>query len=271
MKRKESTFWHQKREFVILGSMVLLSFMCMQLDQTKYATLLKMKAQHVAGILNEGFTYLPRLIKIKKQNKKLLEQVGHLELERMTYQEALFENKRMQELLDFKKSTPYLCVAAEIVGRSSHSTHGLIYLNIGSQQGCRKNQALINDKGLVGKILSVTPSTAVGQLIVDQNYRVSAKIQRSSAHGIVRWLYGSRCILEGVSLRNDVRPGDDVVTSGFSDIYPPGLPVGKVVEVKETPAKLFKKITLRTNVNFDCIEEVLVLQSMRIPEKNDGS
>ena len=74
--------------------------------------------------------------------------------------------------------------------------------------------------------------------------------------------YGTTCLKEGVSPRSDIRIGDAVVTSGYSEIYPPGLTIGKVVNIAETSETLFKKVTLRTEVDFGSFEEVLVLQSI---------
>ena len=260
MIRKDNTFWQQKREFIILGGMIILSFICMKLDQTPSIMWVKNQTQKASGMLYTSLSFFPHLINLQKQNRQLLEQVGFLELEQVKYQEALFENERLRTLLNFQKAVSFHCVAAEVIGYNPSNIQGLVHLNIGSQNGCEKNQALINDKGLVGRVLSVNTATSTGQLIVDPNFRVSAKIQRSSVLGIVRWLYGNTCLLEGVSPRSDIRVGDAVVTSGYSEIYPPGLPIGKVVNIAETSEKLFKKVNILTEVDFGSIEEVLVLQ-----------
>jgi len=262
MIRKENTFWQQKREFIILGSMIVLSFVCMKLDQTPSVMWVKNQTQKASGFLFNSLSFFPHLVNLQKQNRQLLEQVGYLELEQVKYQEALFENERLRTLLNFQKAASFNCIAAEVISYNPSNLQGLVHLNIGSQNGCEKNQALINDKGLVGRVLSSNASTSTGQLIADPNFRVSAKIQRSSVLGIVRWLYGNTCLMEGVSPRSDIRIGDAVVTSGYSEIYPPGLPIGKVVNIAETSETLFKKVTLRTEVDFGSFEEVLVLQSI---------
>ena len=260
MKRNENSFWKQKREFIILGSMIVLSFICMRLDHVSSVQWIKNQAQAVSGILFNSFSFFPRLLSIQQQNRQLLKEVGDLYLEKTKYQEAIFENKRLRSLLNFQEATRYHCLAAEVTGYNPSNLQGQVHLNIGSQSGCEKNQVLINEKGLVGRILNTNLFSSTGQLITDPNFRVSAKVQRSSVLGIVRWLYGNMCLLEGVSIRSDVQIGDVIVTSGYSEIYPPGLPIGRVVKIKETSEALFKHVAVHTEVDFGSIEEVLVLQ-----------
>jgi rod shape-determining protein MreC len=96
-------------------------------------------------------------------------------------------------------------------------------------------------------------------LIIDQNSAVDSIIQRSREKGIVKGMSSEICKLDYVVKTGDVSPGDLVVTSGLGHVYPKGLPVGKVMEVVNTPGELFKQIKVRPLVDFSKLEELLVI------------
>ena len=86
-------------------------------------------------------------------------------------------------------------------------------------------------EGVIGKTIQVGNSASIVQFITDHNYRLSVRILPSGATGILRWRGNNICEIREVQKNVNIEIGDQVVTSGFSDIYPPGLPVGDVAGV----------------------------------------
>ena len=83
--------------------------------------------------------------------------------------------------------------------------------------------------------------------------------ERTRARGILRGLSGNKCRLVYVEHSQDIKPGDVVITSGLAGIFPKGIPVGQVKEVREAPGALFKKVEITPFVDFSILEEVLVI------------
>jgi rod shape-determining protein MreC len=96
-------------------------------------------------------------------------------------------------------------------------------------------------------------------LIIDQNSAVDCIIQRSRDKGIVKGLSSKICVLDYVLKNSDVVVGDMAVTSGLGRVFPKGLPVGEVVEVKNVSGELFKDIKIRPVVDFSKLEELLII------------
>jgi rod shape-determining protein MreC len=121
------------------------------------------------------------------------------------------------------------------------------------------NMPVVDAKGVVGRLVSVSANYAKVLLLVDQNSAVDCLIQRSREKGIVKGLSSGLCKLDYVVRAGDVVVGDVVVTSGMDRVFPKGLPVGEVVEVEDTPWEFFKDIKVRPMVDFAKLEEVLVI------------
>jgi rod shape-determining protein MreC len=100
---------------------------------------------------------------------------------------------------------------------------------------------------------------AVAQVLFHRDMRVSAKVQRSRADGIVAWEGGSRLVLRNIAKTLDVQPGDVVITSEYSSLYPPGIRVGTVALARQVPGSLFQTVELVPAVDFATLEEVFVI------------
>lgn len=256
-----SRFWERSRDQWYLAAAVVLSFLFIALDQTAPVLFLKKEIGSLTRTGQIVFSWIPRLLEARRENQRLIMKVGELSLREDQYREALLENRRLRKLLGFKKQGDFDFIPAEVVGIKTIGIPGLVYLNVGWEDGCKKNMVLMTDKGVVGKIVSVSKSTSVGELLTDPNFRISAKVERSRVLGIVRWLYGNVCTLEGVPRGSDVKIGDLIITSGYSQIYPPGLVIGRVFKVSQKNRDLFQNILLRTEVDFGTLEELLVLKN----------
>ena len=84
--------------------------------------------------------------------------------------------------------------------------------------------------------------------------------------GIVRPVYGNMAVMEHVPLRSDVHLGDQLVTSGFSQIYTPDIPVGRVISIEKNRNSLFLDIGIRLAVDFNCLHHILIVQTGRPSE-----
>lgn len=184
--------------------------------------------------------------------------------------EIRLENRCLRALLDLRSRSPYVLFPAEILSRGARGLPGSVHLNVGSDQGCRRNLALIAGGCAAGRLAAAGRSASVGQLLNDPSSRISAMVRRSRVLGIVHWLYGNVFTLNGVPANSDVAVGDTVITSGYSDIYPKGLPVGHICEVRPDESGLFLDIRLYPAVDFSTLETVFVmLDTTRL--NGDGS
>lgn len=127
---------------------------------------------------------------------------------------------------------------------------------------------VITDRGLVGKIVATSRNYSIAQILLNKDLKVSVKDQRSRVDGIISWDGEGKVLMKNVSKSADAIIGDVVITSEYSNSFPPGIPVG-FITTDGTKDNLFKNIEIECFVNFDTIEEVFVLKYLSDEERKD--
>ena len=199
------------------------------------------------------------LINTHDENQRLKVEVDKLMMENSRYREMLSTYGRLQQLLNFKDTTEETVLAAQVIGRDPTGWFRSIIIDKGENSGIKENMPVVNAKGVVGQIVSVSYNYSKVLLLIDQNSSVDCIIERSRDSGIVKGVSSKICTLDYVLKTSDVRVGDIAVTSGLARVFPKGNRVGEVIEVGDTPGELFKSIKIKPSVDFSKLEEVLVL------------
>ncbi len=220
-----------------------------------FQSLTKKMADSVEGFWLNYFN----LVEVRKENTQLMEAMAVLKMENSRYREQLTTHERLQELLQFKQTTNWPVLAAQVIGVDPTGWFKSVIINKGKDAGIELDMPVVNANGVVGRIVSFSSNYSKVLLIIDQNSAVDSLVQRSRDRGIVKGLSTEKCTLNYVVKSSDVIVGDIVVTSGLAGVFPKGLPVGEVLNVEDFSGKLFKDITMRPAVDFSKLEEVLVI------------
>jgi rod shape-determining protein MreC len=211
-------------------------------------------SQAVMGV----FHHYADLRAVELDNRRLRALVGTLTLEAREAEEARQEAARLRELLGVREEAGRPAVAARVIARGASGTARTLLLGSGSRDGVQVNQAVITPRGVVGRVIEAAPGVAKVLSILDPNSGVAALIQRTRVQGVVVGEGEGTCRMEFVSERANVEEGDIVVTSGLDEIYPKGAILGVVSAVGEAEG-LTRYVQIRTEVDFERLEEVLVL------------
>ena len=249
----------QRRTILLLILYLLLSFLLM--SQNDAFVLRGVRIVILQGIswvysLQNQFKYLHEL---EEENKILRKQLLDMSLTNQKLQEQMLENLRLRRLLKFKDESNFSYIPATVIGTGQEQTIRSLILDVGSADGVVKNQTVVTEQGLVGKILVVESHQSITQILMDQNSLVSARLQKSREIGVVGWSGKLWLDLNYIPREVVIEPGEVVLTSGLSRIYPRGIKIGIVTEVAEVEYELFKTIKLKPAVNFNNLEEVFVL------------
>ena len=198
----------------------------------------------------------------QQQIKELNERVAQLEIENQNLSDMEKENQRLQDLLDYKETIPdQKTVFAKVVSKSPGTMFDVFVINAGYNQGVRKDMAVVNADGLIGRVSEVGGNWSQVTALVDSRSAISAIVERNRDHGIVRGAVqaGGACDMNYLPVESDAVPGDTVVTSGLDGIFPKGIRIGQVLEVSVDDNQLQKNAVIEPSVDFSHIEEVLVL------------
>lgn len=147
------------------------------------------------------------------------------------------DNRRLRQLLELQQDSADR-LRAPVISREPLGWWQQLVLGSGALEGLSPGQAVLAPGGVIGRISSVTPSTARVTLLTDPTSRVGVWVARSQTHGLLSGVGTGRPLLRFLEKDPQVRPGDVVVTSPASTLVPPNLPVGVIqsVEIGADPA-----------------------------------
>ncbi len=249
----------QFREYLLFGTFLAVSVILLASNDTRQIRTIRSVTVVTVGFLQDMFSFIPQYFDLRDENRVLRELNLTLSEEVSRLREGRLENLRLRNLLGLRDTSPYRFVSASVVGRTLQLLRNTITLDAGERQGLRADMPIVTDEGLVGKIVATTADYSIGEILLNKEMRVSAKIQRSRVDGIVRWDGGSLLSIQDVAKTLDVQQGDLVMTSEYSSLFPPGIRIGVVSGIRQIPGSLFQAIDVQPSVDFSRLEEVFVI------------
>ena len=251
------------RDYILLSVLVIISLVLISSNQNRQVQSFKMWMVGLFCKVQEQWDSVQSYFDLRQKNEQLLLDNTRLALENSAMYEMRLENERLRALIGFKDRSEHQLIAARIIVSGTQGLINGIVLDVGTKDSVKKNWPIVVAEGLVGKIYQVGQNQSTGHILLDQNFRVSAKIQRSRVDAIVSWDGGDFCWLKEVPKRSDVQQGDLVITSGYGEIFPPGIIIGKVIEISESIRGMFMDIKVKPSVDFDKLEEVLIIANRK--------
>ncbi len=182
------------------------------------------------------------------------------------------ENQHLRALLGLKAALAVRSQAAEVMYEAADPYSRKVFIDHGRVQGIALGSPVVNEHGVLGQVTRVYPFAAEVTLLVDKDAAVPVLDVRTGHRSVV---FGGSAGMElrFTSADADVQPGDLLQTSGLDGIYPPGLPVAKVLRVERRAETGFARIALAPAALPDGVRHVLVLEpvSVQLPPRPDAA
>ncbi len=220
---------------------------------------------NVGGWLSRRSEELVQIKQLLEENQRLQEQVNELTVENTLLQQDKAELNRFRELykMDEQYDT-FHKVGAKIISRDTNNWYSTFTIDKGLEDGLRVDMNVIADGGLVGRITSIGPNWAKVTSIIEDNANVSAKSLSGSNTMIVSgdletMKDGVIRFSQLIDSNNEVAEGDKIVTSHISDKYLPDILIGYIYSIEADANNLTKSGYLSPAVDFEHLEEVLVI------------
>jgi len=216
-------------------------------------------ARVTRGALAVWTTYLDWK-NVRAENRRLRAEIERLRVEALRVSETDDENRRLRTLLALQERLPLTTLAGEIIAREWGGWVRALTVNRGLGDGITTQTPVIVPDGLVGRVVRVRPGASVVQLVNDPASTVGAVVHRTRAAGLVEGEPGGAIRFKFMARDGvGIIPGDLIVTSGQGQVFPKGLPVGRVVRVEDKGSALFHFAVLAPVADFARVEEVLLL------------
>jgi rod shape-determining protein MreC len=255
------------KDYIVLVLLAIISLALISMTDSEKIGGYKGFVVGSVGWIQSQFSWIPNPLALKKENRALRELNMYLSSEVTKSRKAIVENERMRKMLDFKQATEIPIVSAEVVGKSSVEMRNYITLNRGTSDSIYRGMPVRTPQGLVGSIISTDANYSLVELLTNRNVRVATQIQRSTIDGIMTWEGGEVFKIKNIPDSYDVREGDIVYTSNFSNKYPDNIPVGEVSEVAKPQGTIFLDVTVKAYVDFATLNEVFVVRFVPDPTR----
>jgi rod shape-determining protein MreC len=205
---------------------------------------------------------------IKMENDMLKTEIAELKKQNRELLVLESKNKELRQALNLKEQfSGYTIVGANIIAVDPGNWFNVFKIDIGEKEGIYEGFPVVtSSKGLVGRVISSDITTANVQTIIDEESAVSGWVAKAGGgHAIVRgdMLLKEKglCRLDYIPLEVDVEVGDVIETSGLGGLYPKGIVIGEVIEVRKTNSELNRYAIIEPEADFKKLEEVFILKS----------
>ncbi len=234
-------------------------------------------ATRVAAPFRDAYDYVHSLANAKAENKRLKLQNQELRRSALIDAAKLAKYPDYQKLLHLEQGPTfphdYRAVNVAVTSFPGGPFTHTLTIAAGSSSGLRIDSPVVSGDGLVGHVSNVFPHTAIVTLLTDLNSFVAARDLRNGVHGGVQPQPGAEgtLALSEVGKQFAVNEGDEIVTDGthnarYPDIYPYGIPIGRVSSVGATDTATFLQVQVQPFANLGSLDAVAVL----VPTKHRG-
>lgn len=179
-------------------------------------------------------------------------------------QEVETQNQQLRKLLSYTQKTKYPNIVAPVIGRSADNWWQQLTLGRGEKDKIKIGDAVMAPGGLVGRVVTTSATSSRVLLLSDRSSRVGVAVARSRSMGFLRGQGGDRATIEFFDKVPAVRVGDLIVTSSVSQLFAPGLPIGRVesINLQQDPAPV---AVVKLNAPISYLEWVVVHQHSKAP------
>jgi len=263
----------KQKNYLALGAVVFVAIVLSSLP-TRATTRLKLAVSSwflpLFGLANAGQQLPADLADSVLPRRELLQQIDTLrrenqQLKSQAVQSAAMarENDQLRNLLGWQRQSPWRLKLANVVMRDPANWWRTIQIDLGSRDGIQTNQPVLTTEGLVGRVSSVSFVSSQIVLIGDPNCRVSAVVENATHDMGVLTAGGpldtSLVQLSYLASSANLKPGQNVLTSGLGGVFPKGIPIGKIVDAQTIEDGLATEARVKLNANLGALEQVWVL------------
>ena len=196
---------------------------------------------------------------IALENEQLKEENARLRQETYHAREGLQELARLHTLVRFDDKWDYPIVTSRVVGHNPGRFLTTMVINRGTEHGVHENMPVFSMNGLVGKVSKATLNHSRVQLLVDPNLKLSVMDRKTRVVGFLESMDGVR-LTAMVPTHAGIRAGDTLITSGLGGIFPKGIPVGTVKDIRKSDLDVMRQMDVEPFQDFTTLEEVFVME-----------
>ncbi|HKJ06507.1 MAG TPA: rod shape-determining protein MreC [Flavobacteriaceae bacterium] len=244
------------RYFLLLLCLEVIAFIFIVQHHSYHKSKFVNSANAVTGSVYKKLNSVTEFFHLKEENKLLNEENVRLKnlIELTSANDSLVEFKSVNDTVFNQK---YTFTSAKIINNNYHRRNNVLTLNKGSKHGLSSDLGVVNSKGVIGVVKSVSKNFATVLSILNNYSQINVKLKNSSHFGTMVWDGKNYNVVQltDIPRQAEIKIGDSIITGGKSAIFPEGIPVGKVKDFnfennqyKQINVELFNDMSAIGNV-----------------------
>jgi rod shape-determining protein MreC len=225
-------------------------------------------AERVARPFRDAYGYFDGLASAKSENTKLRKEVRDWRAQAVANLAGSRRATVLEKVLNYEQGATYPSnyrpVNTSVISFPTGPFSQQVGIAAGSSSGIRINTPVVSADGLVGRVTNVTSATAGVTLLTDPESAVAALDVATGVSGLIRHGQGTTLILDQVSKQQRIKVGDVIITQGtrdrrYPDLYPYGIPIGRVINVGLNDIASFLTVQVQPFASLDSLDSVAAL------------
>jgi rod shape-determining protein MreC len=223
-------------------------------------------SNNLFGSVYERFSNLDDYFSLSRTNARLAAE--NASLRKQLYQRIKNQENYPINRPDTVDAPAYIFTSAKVISNSVNKQFNYITINKGSRHGIKQDMGIINADGVVGVITNVSQNYSTGLSLLNKRLLIPAKITTNNYFGSLVWdgEHYNTADLKEIPFHVIVNVGDTVVTSGYSNIFPDGIMIGKIKSYDAINGTNFYDIKVELSTNFKTLKYVEVVQNTKRAE-----
>ncbi len=230
----------ERRSSVLLGVYAALSLLLLIAGERIPAGALRGIGAWVFAPFDRVVLSADRIAAAWRENQQLHQRLAELEIENERLRVAGVENRHLRDSLGLPVPPGVTLKPVEVLALAGDAVPLAATVSAGRAQGVREGDVVVTREGLLGRVGDAWPNLARVVLLTDPNSAVACEVESTGVLGLLRASNAphARLVLTGVPLGDTVRVGQRLLTSGLTERYPRGIPVGRIVGIGRDPSGL---------------------------------
>lgn len=231
-------------------------------------------ANAVTGKLYETSSEIESYFQLSKINSELTQRNLYLEQRLHKLEKQIGDSaadSTMEKSLLVKSLQPYRLIPAKVISMTAGRLDNLITINKGEVDGIKKDMGVVCGTGVVGIVYLTSKHYSIVIPILNSQSNISCVIQGRGYFGYLHWTGGdvSQAYVDDVPRHAHFRLYDNVVTSGYSSVFPAGIIVGKILHVYNSADQMSYRLRVKLSTDFGKLRDVCVVDNSALSEQID--
>lgn len=225
----------------------------------------------VVGWIYEGKSKVTTFFNLAQANEELTSANVYLNLRVKQLQDEL---EKLQDAEAPRKDSlnplaGYKVIPAKVVNNSVHLKDNLLTIDKGTTDGVDKNMGVVSGNGVVGIVYMAGTHYSIVIPVLNSHSNISCMIERRRYFGYLHWTGGASnmAYVDDVPRHAHFKLYERMVTSGYSTVFPEGIPVGKIIHVYNSPDGVSYRIQVHLYTDFSTLRDVMVIDNEKVGEQ----